>query len=368
MALPIGPIPVPVNIPPLPGGNVIPFPVGPQDAVDLNEGEAIAEVFKIGASAELPATAAVAEIAIPLYVGIKVETALLENQHWDNFWIGAGGKLNDLWHSASDFLFGNHGVSLDTVSQMLQLSAAQSRRFTRQLVTKLTAYAAASQATVQALGRAVGKGLHALDVKINNVAKLLSAEIANALRKAEAYTDAKTHALRTYVDSHVLQVAGAVEDWAKRNIYAPLHADITAVSNELHGLEHSLGSIIDARVHSIVDSPIAHLTELVGVVAVAVAALEKEATECGEPMCETVGPKTDWGKWLKKFGPTAIWLMLAEVAAQNPQAVEDAAEGLAAALGPVLSTWVEQWALGGNVGFPAQPGAGTKALGSNPLE
>lgn len=368
VALPNVPLPQPPSIPPLPGGNVVPFPIGPQDVVDLNEGEAIAEVFKIGAAGELPALAAVAELAIPLYVGARVETALLNNEHWDNFWIGIGGKLNDVWHSATDFLFGGQGVSLDTVGQMIQLSAAQSRRFTRQLYTKITAYAAASQATTSKLAMAVARGLSALDAKVNNVGNFLGAQIENYYERGKHYTDVISARVEARVNKRILDTAAGVEHWASANIAKPLLHEIGKVEHELHGLEDGLGRIIDSRVHAIIDSPIAHLTALSAAAALAIKALEKEATDCGVPICETVGPKTDWGKWLKRFAPTAIWLMLAEVAAENPDAVRDAATGLADALGPVLSVWVEQWALGNFTDFGGQPKPVTGAIGHNPLE
>lgn len=159
---------------------------------------------------------------------------------------------------------------------------------------------------------------------------------------------------------------GALQAWAIDNIYHPLLGEIEAVRRDVFDavgtIEGTIEGYVDDAVHA---EALRRAAAIAGVVA-AVATITTWIEECGEPTCATVGPRTDWGRWLKLFGPTAIWAMLAAVAAEDPSRIEDLAQTLGETLGPILEGWVTTFALGGG-GFAPQPSDVGGAIGRNPL-
>jgi len=161
-------------------------------------------------------------------------------------------------------------------------------------------------------------------------------------------------------------VAEAIKAWAIDNIYSPLLDDVTGLGDRtLVGLETVLA---DAKAYAddLVHNEALTRAAAIAGIAAAAAAAASWIDDCGEPMCQVTGPKTDWGKWLKLFGPLALWAMLAAVAAEDPHAMETLAQDLGRALGPTLEAWTAGALIGGS-GFPAQPGNVGGAIGKNPL-
>lgn len=93
-------------------------------------------------------------------------------------------------------------------------------------------------------------------------------------------------------------VAG-VEAWAIDNIYGPLDAKI---EREIAGVRTDVWNLTGAWVDNLLDDinaeALKRAAAIAGVVA-AVAAVTAWIEDCGEPMCQNIGPKTDLGKILK---------------------------------------------------------------------
>lgn len=93
-------------------------------------------------------------------------------------------------------------------------------------------------------------------------------------------------------------VAG-VEAWAIDNIYGPLDAKI---EREIAGVRTDVWNLTGAWVDNLLDDinaeALKRAAAIAGVTA-AVAAVSAWVVDCGEPMCQTLGPKTDLGKLLK---------------------------------------------------------------------
>jgi len=334
-------------------------PVATEAAIDAVMGEAAAGTIAAGAAVAAPAAIVAA--------GAAVDYALLRNKAWDGFWEGVGANVNNFYHSVTHFLFGGGGVSIQTVHDMVQLALHTSNRLSRELFTEASA---AAHAGVHVLAHAVD-ALRAADRAIVNEVHrvegaVISAELS-AVHTAERYADAGLRRLLDDVRGIEAGLVTLLEAWAIDNIAHPLLTELGKVEARIASVVDALPHLIDTRIDARVGAKLAALAGTVAGVSAIVDTLVAEAEACGEPMCDYVGPKSDWGKLLKAFGPEAIFAMLAAIAAQHPKAVEDAAEGLADALGPVLATWVEQWALGSGGVFPKQPGEVSGGLGKLPL-
>ena len=321
----------------------LPQPIDPAPVADLTQmNETLATVTRIYGEAA-PETVELLPAAAVVLLGIKVETTLLENQKWDNFWIGIGGHLNDVWHSVGSFLFGHSGApSLDTVSGLIRLSMHVQTRLTRQLITGLASRTVAVEV-------ALWKGVSAVDRRVTATQQWAAGNLQRVYRELHAEVlSARTYALSLVtglvrgIDARIAQHTSALRAELVRDVINPLRSEVT-------GLRRSLTHVAGQAEHSAAQLTHTVLPELAGLSVIAheayklAQAAKAWEDDCGEPMCETVGPKTDWGKLLKRFGPTAIFALLAAIAAENPDKVEAAAADLGKALGPVLGSWAEEY-------------------------
>lgn len=293
--------------------------------------------------ATLPETVAVLPAVAVIAGGAYLETKLLQNEKWDNFWIGVGGHLSDAWSAAGHFLFGHgEGVTLTQVAGLIRLSMHINMRATRQLITGGLARTAAVEG-------ALVKGVKAVATTVRNLTAWTASQL-NRLRAdmnagdaaARRYAEGLAHNVGASIDARIGAQVNALRAEMIRDILNPMRSAEADLEKRLHDARVRLASMESDVAHHL--RPDLNKATLIAGAALALGKAAKAwEDDCGEPMCQTVGPRTDWGKLLRRFGPTAIFALLAAIAAENPKAVEGVATELADALGPALSTWAESW-------------------------
>lgn len=190
-----------------------------------------------------------------------------------------------------------------------------------------------------------------------NLANLVGTEINNAVQFAlvpieGAISDVQSEANRLFgtaesdiataeaqAEAFAQGLADAVQSEAVR-LFGTAEADITALQDQVLGIPAEIAGVVD----QVVPADIAAALEAAGVLAIPgllsqVAALEAEATECLEPLCDTVTPNANelgqLGKLLKDLeGLFAAGALMALLVA----AVEDP-KGTAGAVQDVMG-WV----------------------------
>lgn len=105
------------------------------------------------------------------------------------------------------------------------------------------------------------------------------------------------------------------EDWAKENIFAPVYTELLKVQPAIDASAQSVLNRVPEIVKNLV--PTLGLATATGLAALAtkVAGIGTEVEECLEPMCDTMGPKTDLGKLLKALKVAEWAALIAEIAA-----------------------------------------------------
>lgn len=293
--------------------------------------------------AALPFVTAVAAPAAIIAGGVEVTNLLLQSHAWDSFWLGVGSKLVDVWHAAGSFLFGHGGAaSLDTVSQLIQLSMHITMRGTRQLI-------GATISKVEAGSHALWHGLVAVQHALSASVTALEARTASVLRYAEtrsAQVESYAIARAEGAYASAVHVAATLDAEAHavlvRDVINPLRSEVAALGalvKPIAGDVTHLGNLIGADI-------VPKLEAVVGVSALAYTLATAATTfveECGEEMCQTVGPKTNWGKLFKEFSSVGLLAILAGVEAVDPEAAEQAAADFAKTIGPLLEDWVQGW-------------------------
>lgn len=332
-----------------------PYPI--IDVEPLSEG--LAEVIPLFGAA-LPEAVGVLPAGAVILGGIQIDNYLLRQPWWNNFWIGVGGHLTDVWHSAGGFLFGHpsSAPSLDTVSQLIQLSMHVSMRATRQLTGVLSSHTASITARLYKGVISVARGVNNLTVWTTAHLNALNASLNARITSVQHEAESLSHNVVAGLDARIAAHTSALRAEIIRDILNPLHVEVihlgqglTNVHNEVVGIGAQL------KTHIVPELAAA------GLIAHEAMTLAQAAKawedDCGEPMCQTVGPKTDWGKLLKRFGPAGLLALLAAVEAVDPKAAEDAATEFGRVLGPVLERWTTEWlglAAGGVQGEPGEVG------------
>lgn len=315
----------------------------PLDVIDLAAFEQL--LTDAGAALGAATPVALAEAA-PLAIGLGgvwVTNTLLKWPAWDHFWLNVGATLNNVWHSAAGFLFGSSAaVDAHTVGLMINLSTHVAIRGTRQLVGSLASKTMSSIQLLTHAMRSVATTLHnhATAITHNYAAAIAYAESWG--QRAESYADARVQALASSIPHLVAQSVSGLRAEIARELVAPLHAEVVAIG-QIAGVAIDDAHSVAATLHDHVLPNLAKATATAGIAATLAHAITTWVDDCGEPMCQYAGPKTDWGKLLKRFAEADIFALLAAVAAENPHTLERIAEDLAGVLEPLVRQWVYGW-------------------------
>jgi hypothetical protein len=134
-------------------------------------------------------------------------------------------------------------------------------------------------------------------------------------------------------------VGGAVtgvESWAIDNIYGPLDAKI---EREIAGVRTDVWNLTGAwadRLLGDIDAEALRRAAAIAAVAAGVAAIAKWIDDCGEPMCQNLGPKTDLGKLLKGLKVAAEVAALGALLQMDANDLARLIHALTARLGAVV--------------------------------
>lgn len=127
------------------------------------------------------------------------------------------------------------------------------------------------------------------------------------------------------------------EAWATENIFKPLYTEVLKVQPAID----ASAKVVEGVARSDAAAQVAALGTAVGTaitpMRAALKALQTESEDCVQPMCETMGPKTDLGKFLKALQLVADGALLAELANLNEQRLA----ALLASLGDKASTYID---------------------------
>lgn len=138
------------------------------------------------------------------------------------------------------------------------------------------------------------------------------------------------------IDARILGALAGVEAWAIDNIYNPLLEDVVRTAGDLYDAIQATAEWVVAEAEGLVSAETLARIAAIGALAASVAALAEWVAECGAPMCDTFGPKTDLGKFLKALNIAGTAALLAELAALDADGIETLLRGMQALAGGVV--------------------------------
>lgn len=347
-------------------------PANPMDVIDLTTYDALItdlETAFAGTGTALAAGAGgvgAAGVGLVVSAGLLLDYDLLNNKHWNGFWINVGGRLNDVWHAAASHLWGGGAPSLDTVAQMVQLAQHITMRASRQLVSSSLGKIMVAQTALLANVRRLANAINHNGVITQQLVGGARAFASAVMRSAEVRAIKREVALEIRV-GHMVEAKLAQERaLIQSQVFNFLHREIVKLDGQVVLQGKQLNNLSHNVTHNITPKLVLALA-IATEAGKAANAAKTFVDECGEPMCNIQGPKTDWGKLFKRFGPAALFALLAAVAASDPEAVGDTAEAFGRTFGPVLEHWTKAWLgiiPGGTSGDTAEVG---RAVGQIPL-
>jgi hypothetical protein len=149
---------------------------------------------------------------------------------------------------------------------------------------------------------------------------------------------------------YALDAEQAAQSWTQTNVLVPLIESIGQLKTDLL-------QVIDLKAqesHQIsqqqVNSLRAELMPAIAAAAAAAAANKTWIDDCGEPMCQSMGPKTDLGKLLKALKVAEWAAVLAELAALNEHGLEGALQEIENQVSGIVNTFRDLF-IGGGAGL-----------------
>lgn len=270
---------------------------------------------------------------------------------------GLGTRISwtDIYHVAQkgyDFYFGSHpSISLaspEWVQQQIHAAIGEMGKayssFLAQSSTAPVALARILDGTVTNIEsnmlhdyRDLSQRLDAHDVGFafihDYIVPELKAEIAQA--RAEGYAEA-------------LQAQKNAQEWARDNIFAPLQYELGTIKPAIDQGVAKAEQVAHNDALAQVTKYAAEVGAALGPIKSAVQALQTESEDCVQPMCETMGPKTNLGKFLKGLQLAADAALLADLAGAKESDIADAIRRIASAAAALIGTFERDFLAGGS--------------------
>jgi hypothetical protein len=217
---------------------------------------------------------------------------------WDQIsglWSGVSGAIEDAIANAIH-------AAISTAQTAWSSFANLAIDYTGTVFTQLTGILDALIAYVLEQVAFLGDSISWLAAAVDYLGTIVVGGILETLRDLERWVGAAIDA-----------VAGGIEAWAIDNIYHPLLNEIERVRRDvtdwLAGSIDAVWNEMQRLIHSETAQRLAAVAALAGIVA----GLAEWVRECGDHMCQLIGPKTDLGKILKALDTAAIVAAIAEV-------------------------------------------------------
>lgn len=136
-------------------------------------------------------------------------------------------------------------------------------------------------------------------------------------------------------------------DWGLHNIFTPLYDELLKVQPAINAGVSQAESVAHNALHNSEIAQAVKFAAEVAPVAAAVKAVQSFVDECGQPMCDTMGPKTDLGKLLKGLKVALAAGLLTEIATAKESDVAGAITRVASHVATIISTFESSFMTGG---------------------
>lgn len=135
--------------------------------------------------------------------------------------------------------------------------------------------------------------------------------------------------------------------WTTEHIYIPLDTKIATERVQRQAAVDKITKVDIPAVHTDLLAKLAPVITAAAAAAKAASAVQQWVDDCGEPMCQSMGPKTNLGKLLKGLNLLADAGLIAEIAALNETKLQELITASASHVGNLLDTFSTTFVDGG---------------------
>ena len=243
-------------------------------------------------------------------------------------WSDVASWVSSAWHGLTGFLSGGFTLGWDEVKNLVDIALQYEQTAWASFVSTLESWINESVsflegaiADVQSLGIVL-----TLDLYYELVDTIHNVEVA----LWDSVVGIDQALARQWWDTvQAIDNAEAnLRTWAIDNIYNPLLQDVW---NTVRWAEDTINADVRAledEIAHINTSEIPGILAKLGVIAAAITAVESWVTDCGEPLCEQMGPKTDWSKLLKVLNVAGMLALLTSVGTLTEAQLEQLAAAI----------------------------------------
>jgi hypothetical protein len=252
-------------------------------------------------------------------------------------WDDVSGAITAIWDQGTQDLKGIINFDFNTLHFFVEQALRAERIGWTSFVTYL-------QDWVARMSAEASDALHLLATTTQAIEISLYDFIANEVAMLEAKILADVVGIDVAVGQDILNVEHSidqkitgVEAWAIDNIYSPLLQRVDQLG--IRTLDGLVGVLDEAEAYArtlVNEETLKRIAALAGL-ASAVAAITTWIDDCGEPMCQQLGPKTDLGKLLKGLNLAADTLLLAELSTMTEAQLVGLINTLAAKIGTLVT-------------------------------
>lgn len=179
--------------------------------------------------------------------------------------------------------------------------------------------------------------LDSIEATQNFIAQYVVPDLNAKIQKAEAFAFGAAVAAQQNA-----------EQWATQNIFDPVYSELLKVQPAIDASIKANNPTILAAAQSQVNI----LHDLIAPTIAGAAALATQANswidDCGEPMCEAMGPKTDLGKLLKALSIATDLALLAELTNLNESRLAALIQSVVGHIGSIVSDFESMFQEGGD--------------------
>lgn len=249
-----------------------------------------------------------------------------EHAVWDNVFGWVKGTAKGFY----SLVGGGAAVVADQVEQVVEAWAGQLLKSLSGFINELADFAADGLNAVLGIG-ADAVGLLLTDVlNIEDLFGTLEGLVANIADAIIPALLGEIIRIGGSIEPRILDGLAGVETWAIDNLYHPLLHDLITTAGDLYdAIDTAVGNVMDEIESAVASEALARVLAVAGL-ATALATITTWVEECGAPMCDTIGPKTDLGKFLKGLSLVGNAALLAELATLDADGIESLLRGLQA--------------------------------------
>lgn len=144
-----------------------------------------------------------------------------------------------------------------------------------------------------------------------------------------------------------LIAAASLQQWALDNIYRPLQQQTELIEEDTRHRELVIAQQLQTETKQQVQQEEQERIAAFLLLQQSVRLLQTEEEECTKPMCETMGPKTDLGKFLKALSIASGAALFLELANLDEQGLENLIRGFQHLAGGAIDTFDDVFLGGG---------------------